>query len=343
MENQRPVSPKRAEVKRSGGLAVLGFFAVMIFGVVSLLFSLLLSGAFGADPTADGAGSKYIVATGFFGLVVLLFLILFITRSKKLNSFWKSFVVGLWIGVVLYALMLAGGAVAFTGYDSDSQSQASVGACSSLSEQLYKLERSIVPIGTDKSYGTAFAVGDSDTLLTAYHVIDGAERVFANFASGEVPIEVVRVAPELDLALLKMDRQDDDGYLALTNQYRLGDELYAFGYPGNALTAGQASLSKGVLSRVIDNKALVLNWSGESVPSNLEMIQTDATVNPGNSGGPLVNKCGVVGVISAQSDSEQLSDYVGVVSEQGINFAISSKTAAKEFGLTIFDEGEQAL
>ncbi len=340
VKKQQPISSENVGVKRSSGLAVLGLFAVTVFGVISLLFSLLLSGAFGPDPLADGAGPKYAVATGFFGLVVLLFLILFITKPKKLNPFWELFVVGLWIGVGLYTLILAGGAIAFVSHNSISQDQANVGACTSLSNQLYKLEASTIPIATDKGWGTAFAVGDSDTLLTAYHVIDGAERVFANYASGEVPIEVIRVAPELDLALLRMDRQDSDGYLTLTSQYRLGDELYAFGYPGNALTAGQASLSKGVLSRIIDNEGLVLNSQGEPVPVSLEMIQTDATVNPGNSGGPLVNKCGVVGVISARSDSARLNDYIGIASEQGINFAISAKTASQEFGLMIFDKGE---
>lgn len=335
-ERQRDES-QAIRPKHGTGLAFLGLLVVIIFGVVSLMTSLLLSGAFGGDPSADNAASKYMVAVGFFGLVILLFVILFITRSKKLNIFWEMFVVGLWVGVVIYSMVFIAGAIFFT---TNNSRQAGVGGCTDLSSQVSRIEASTIPIATDKGRGTAFAVGDSDTLITAYHVVDGAERVFANFVSGEIPIEVVKVAPELDLALLKMDRGDDDGYLTLTDRYKLGDELYAFGYPGNALTAGQASLSKGILSRIINNEDLILNARGNPVPANLEMVQTDTAVNPGNSGGPLVNRCGVVGVVSAQSDSARLDDYIGIASEQGINFAISSKTASNEFGLQIYGQLE---
>lgn len=336
MNDSLPV-PESSKPKSRAGLVILGFIAVIIFGFVSLLASLMLSGAFGHDLVFDGAAARYAIMVGFFGLIILLILMLFMRRPGKPGAFRGSFMVGLQIGVVLYALILAGGAVGFVG---DNSTQRADGSCSTdVRGQLYMMEQSVVPIGTDKGRGTAFAVGDSSTLLTAYHVVEGVERVYINYISGETPVAVIRVSPEADLALLKADRPLG-GYLNLTSQYDLGDDLFVLGYPSNALAAGQASLSRGVLSRVIDNGVLRSNARGEPILSTLEMVQTDATVNPGNSGGPLINRCGVVGVISSKSDSAQLSDYIGITSEQGINFAISSKTAAQEFGLDIFNKNQ---
>jgi S1-C subfamily serine protease len=72
-------------------------------------------------------------------------------------------------------------------------------------------------------------------------------------------------------------------------------------------------------------------------PEGFEIIQTDAAINPGNSGGPLIGKCGVVGVVVAISDTSELSDYIGAVSEQGIGYVVSAKSVASKFGLPISD------
>lgn len=333
--DDKPQNIVKPRSKGGAGMAILGLFLVALFGVASLLLSLALSGIFLYDSTSDNSVARYLAMFGFFGLITLLIFILLTKKYSKSNSLWESFMVGLWIGVVIYALFLTGGVISFGDYNTR---QVSDGACStSPHDQLFRIEGAVVPIATEHGHGTAFAVGDSNTLLTAYHVIEGANKVYANFVTGEVPIEVVKVAPEVDLALLKINRPDG-GYLNLTTNYRLGDDLYVFGYPGSALSAGQASLSQGILSRIVDRDTLILNNNGTPVPNHFELIQTDTTINPGNSGGPLVNRCGVVGIVSWQSDSGQLGDYLGIASEQGINFAISSKTAASEFDLNIFSD-----
>ena len=325
--------------ENSVGLELLGLISAVVFGIVSLLASLLLAGVFGNDPASEEAGPKYVTMIAFFGLISLPIFILLTRNLKKAEPFWRLFRVGLWIGVAIYAGLFTFGMISFVDYNFAANDSESNGRCTSLQGQLAVMEQAVVPIATDKGRGTAFAVGDNNTLLTAYHVIEGGERVYANYVSGEVPIEIIKTAPELDLALLRIDTPTGS-HLNLTNRYALADELFLLGYPGNALTAGQASLSKGILSRIIDNETLKLNAYGELVPDGLEMIQTDATVNAGNSGGPLVNRCGVIGVISSKSDSNQLSDYIGVVSEQGISFAISSDTASRVFELDISAEPE---
>lgn len=101
--------------------------------------------------------------------------------------------------------------------------------------------------------------------------------------------------------------------------------VYAVGWPSNAFTAGHASVSGGIVSRVLDAESLKLNSEDRALPPHLRIVQTDATINPGNSGGPLLNKCSVIGVITSQSDSQSFSQF-GLVSEQNINYAVSSET-----------------
>lgn len=325
---------KKKSTAKSTLLGVIGLILVIVFGFLSLMLSLVMGYVITPDNEATDLGIRVLIATGFMGLVILFITILLIRRLRKSGSLLRSFRVGLWIGVGIYTLLLVSGIVQLTNQSIDQASGNSNVCMASPKDILYKIEQATVPIGTATGTGTAFAVGDTRTLLTAYHVIEGADRVYATYVSGEVPIEVLHIAPELDLALLRIQEPVTD-YLNLTSNYRLGDELYVFGYPGNALTGGQASLTRGILSRVIDYDTLTLNLPDETVPQNLEMVQTDAMINPGNSGGPLVNRCGVVGIVSWKSDSGQLSDYLGIASEQGINFAVSSKSAAREFDLNI--------
>ena len=320
--------------KRSAVMATLGWLAVIAFGLISLVLSLLLSYTFATEDATVNNAAKVGIMVGFFGLLILFLFIIVLRGSKKRGSFKRSYLAGLWTGVVVYSLIFG---ISTAGLITKEVARFETPTCtSSAKDQLATLQQASIQIATDTGTGTAFAVGNNTTLLTAYHVIEGADRVYASYTTGEIEIEVVKTAPELDLALLRISSPANN-YLNLTKSYQLGDDLYAYGYPGNALSGGQASLTSGVLSRVIDYDTLILNMPNENVSPLLELIQTDTTLNPGNSGGPIVNRCGVVGIVSFKSDSKKLSEYLGVTSEQGINFAVSSKTAAREFNLDIFE------
>jgi S1-C subfamily serine protease len=205
-------------------------------------------------------------------------------------------------------------------------------SCGEIKDQLVSMRESTVPVFTDVSSGTAFAIGDNNTLLTSYHILDGAKDIYTVYNSQKIMMNIKKFSVDYDIALLSIDTPLPS-HLNLSEDYKVGDQLYVYGYPDNAFYAGPPSLTTGILSRVLSEDDLLeinRNTSGGT-----EMIQTDAAINPGNSGGPLVNNCGVIGVIESLSDSSGIYNQQDVVSERGIGYAISSKTISRYMGLAI--------
>ena len=311
-------------------LPAIGLAALFCVGVLS---EIILNNNEGA-----GSVSSQFVLSGVLGIILLMLLIgvlKYLSRFKSFKAFSKHLIIGMRVGVALFIGFVILGVFVYQSEDfSNDQTGYNKSRCGTLDDQLYNLQLAVVPIATENGSGTAFAVRDTNTLLTAYHVVEGASEIYANYASGKVPISVIQTRPDLDLTLLHIE-QPVGSFLNLTSNYALGNSLYVYGYPGNTFTAGQPSLSKGILSRVIDFHDIELNIGAGNVPEGLEINQTDAAINAGNSGGPIVNRCGVVGVVSMTSDASSLFEYIGTVSEQNIGFGISSKTAEKAFGLEI--------
>ncbi len=187
---------------------------------------------------------------------------------------------------------------------------------------------------TSGGWGTGFMVSDT-YMITAAHVVEGEKNTPAsmrpyfaydgkwNYAT------IVNSDVAHDLALLKVD-QPVNSYVDIYMNYKTGDEVYALGWPNNATPYGNASLSKGIISRILGSDDL--KRANNAAPDDIGIIQTDTAVNPGNSGGPLLGECGVVGVISSKSDLGGLGQYGFGTSEQGINYAITSKTVRSLFG-----------
>lgn len=165
-------------------------------------------------------------------------------------------------------------------------------------------QSSTVTIVNGKSHGSGCVISEKGHIITNYHVIAGDEKIQIIFNNGEkVDAEILRVNEFADLALLKVDRTPSNVFL-LSNQtnYLVGDEVFAIGTP-SSLELGQ-TLSKGIVSGIRDQK-------------DLQWIQTDVSVNPGNSGGSLVNKSGeLVGIVN--------SKLMGFGIE-GISFCIPAK------------------
>lgn len=138
----------------------------------------------------------------------------------------------------------------------------------------------VVEIRTDTGSGAGFWLEDG-RVLTAAHVVAGADEISVVTASGgAVPAAVKAISSRLDLALLETERHGSAG-LAISEVPRIGAEVFAAGNP----QGGGVSVSKGIVSAVRSE-------------AGVDYVQTDAAVNPGNSGGPLLNLDGeVVGVV----------------------------------------------
>ena len=179
---------------------------------------------------------------------------------------------------------------------------------------------------TEKSVGTGVVIVDKGTILTNLHVVLGAKRVQVVFADGlESDATITGVRPEHDLAVLQAQTIPDDLFAATmrsTADLALGDQVVAVGFPfgiGPSVTAGVVS----GLRREFRSP------EGKRVLTNL--IQFDAAVNPGNSGGPLVTLDGeVVGIVTGILNPTDQRFFVG------IGFAVPIENAAAAVGVPPF-------
>lgn len=322
------LTEKKPTLFKRISISIASWIAVFLFGIILLVALLWLAGLF-IMPSSDYVqGLRIFIA---YGMVAIAILVLSIRYARKRTDtlFFKYTQAPLKIGIAINILILT---TALLLAVVDNVSHINHGGCRPLKDQLYAIQGATVPIATDIGTGTAFAVSDNNTLLTAYHVVKGAKKVYASYVSGDVSIEVIDMDPSLDLALLRISKPTMS-HLKLTDQYDVGEPVYLNGYPGNAFNAGQASLSSGIISRLLNNSDLRLN--DKKTPVGLELVQTDTATNPGNSGGALVSECGVVGVMVSVSSSDDILNQYGIRSEQGISYAVASKTAADRFNISI--------
>jgi S1-C subfamily serine protease len=154
-------------------------------------------------------------------------------------------------------------------------------------------------LGSDMATGSGFALDkDEGLVVTNFHVINGGRTFDVRVGDDYRPAEVVGAAPCDDLALLKLDDTDGMKTLQLGSQkgLRQGQQVVALGFPANPSLRGELTSTAGVVSVPQSSFRLPTPDS----PRFENLIQTDATLNPGNSGGPLVDSDGrLVGVNTA--------------------------------------------
>jgi len=163
---------------------------------------------------------------------------------------------------------------------------------------------SVVFVQTSAGLGSGVIYDSVGLIVTAAHVVEGSDTVRIRFADGEqVSGTVVGVATEVDIAVIRVERDGLEEATFSTEKPRVGQMAIAVGSPWGL----ESTVTAGIISAVDQT-----NCSFETCSS---MVQTDAAINPGNSGGALVDRYGqVVGI--------NVSIFTDSGANDGVGFAV---------------------
>lgn len=168
------------------------------------------------------------------------------------------------------------------------------------------------------SYGTGFILTQDGYIVTNYHVVEGATSLTVTTSDGmDHTAQLKGYDSSNDLAVLKVEAEGlRAAVIGSSDDLIVGDQVAVIGNPLGDLTA---TLTVGYIS----GKDRIISTDG----SQINMLQTDASVNSGNSGGPIFNMNGeVVGIITAKYSGTSTSG----ASIEGIGFAIPIDDVVKK-------------
>jgi len=179
---------------------------------------------------------------------------------------------------------------------------------------------SVLTIRTNVGQGTGFVIADNGYVVTNAHVLAGGRWVQAiDYEQEVMDAELIGYNEDLDIALLRIPEDLPEFDLADSDNIQIGERVLAIGNPLGL----QFSASQGIVSAV-----------HREGPNGLDAyIQTDAALNPGNSGGPLINKQGdVVGInnfkiglgesLGFALESNYIVDIVNEISQDALNMTL---------------------
>ena len=162
------------------------------------------------------------------------------------------------------------------------------------------------------SSGSGFAVSSVGHVITNNHVINGCNRVKIHHKGKSVSTTVITYDPRNDLALLKGDFRPTTVFSLSNQKPELLQDIYVAGYPFGRKISTSVKVTKGIISSLT------------GIGNNFSNIQIDAALQPGNSGGPILNDRGnVVGVAVAKLDLKKVLKSYGVIPED-TNFGIKT-------------------
>ncbi|MEN6383906.1 MAG: trypsin-like peptidase domain-containing protein [Phycisphaerales bacterium] len=160
---------------------------------------------------------------------------------------------------------------------------------------------------------TGFFISPNGYILTAYHAVERCENIQILHDKKKYTAIIAAKDEALDIAMLKIDG-NDFSYLPLSlNTVQTGDQVFTMGYPQVSLQGTEPKFTEGSISS--------LSGSGD----NLNYFQISVPVQPGNSGGPLINQKGeVIGLVVARLNDISALLTTGAV-PQNVNYALKSQ------------------
>ena len=200
---------------------------------------------------------------------------------------------------------------------------------------IYTVENVSAGTGDDRTYtsetglGSGVLVGENaGYILTAAHVVGNAERIMVEFYDGEsIPAGVERISRLADVSLIRLDHPPKEPHAATignSDETRIGEDVFIIGAP-MGLTY---SLSRGVISGRHSEE--LLTRDGNMV----EFFQTDASINTGNSGGPMFNYRGeVIGIVSSILTRSGGFEGIGFAATSQIAKTLLMNRSSKYFGI----------
>ena len=163
-------------------------------------------------------------------------------------------------------------------------------------------DNKVVPAGS----GSGFFVSRNGHIITNHHVIDGCNTTKVSFKGNQLEAKTLAVDKMNDIAILKTNIKPDNIFSISNEDVSLLEDVVVAGYP----------LGKQVSSAIKTHKGVVTALAGAG--DNYSNFQTDATINAGNSGGPIMNQKGnIVGIAVATWVEKDV---------QGVHFGIKSST-----------------
>jgi S1-C subfamily serine protease len=176
--------------------------------------------------------------------------------------------------------------------------------------------QAVAAVLTGASLGSAFLVSEQGYLLTNRHVVGSTRMLKIRWSDGTESVgEVIRSDPGRDVALIRTEPRPGPVFKLRTAPVRQGETVYAIGTPME--TRLQGTLTRGVISAT-------------RTLEGYRFIQSDVSVNPGNSGGPLLDDAGQVVAMTVSRYARNPSESV-----QGLNFFIPIDDALRFLALTL--------
>ena len=169
----------------------------------------------------------------------------------------------------------------------------------------------------EKSTCTGFFVSTYGYMLTNKHVIDNCQKLFVKTINGSFVARPVTSDSVNDLAIIKVSIEEpvNASFFRVGSNVRIGDDVTTIGFPFGELLGTSIKASEGTVSAL------------NGISNDTSKMQITAPIQPGNSGGPLLDSSGnVVGVISAKLNEIATAMITGSL-PQNVNFAVKTSTA----------------